>query len=96
MPNFDIFRSESEQSENSSVVVPLVFLGLGLLLGYGIGGEMKSRSTLEWAVKETSYCEKYFKEEEFSSVTDCLKQSIEVAEAERREEAKAEGYDPRR
>ncbi len=71
-------------------------LGIGYVLGGGIEGDRKERVALDWAVEKIEHCETPYVREDFASVTDCLKGAIAEVEEDRREEARAEGYDPRR
>lgn len=71
-------------------------LGIGYVLGGGIEGDRKEQAALEWAIEKIELCETPYAREDFASVTDCLKGAIAEVERDRREEARAEGYDPRR
>lgn len=89
-------QEPTDDAKRSATIIGIVFLGIGLLLGWGIGSDRAWSDAGNWAVRTTRHCEASYRTEGFSSVTDCLKGTIAKAEEEQREEKRAEGYDPRR
>lgn len=74
----------------------ILFLAMGYILGGGVEGPRKEQAALDWAIQTTKHCEGFYRADGFSNVTDCLEQARAEIDEERRLEALAEGYDPRR
>ncbi len=86
----------ADEATWSATIAGIVFLGIGYLIGGGIEGDQRFRSAIEWATTTAQRCEKTYRADGYSSVTDCLRTKIAKAEEAAREEKRADGYDPRR
>ncbi|MGA1850454.1 hypothetical protein VH570_06410 [Sphingobium sp. HT1-2] len=71
-------------------------LGLGIMLGWSIGGERKEAAALKWAVAKVHECETAYGSDEIVSVSSCLQDEIDRIDNDRKEEARAADHDPRR
>ena len=89
-------REPTDSEKRSTTLIGAVFLGIGVLLGWGIGRDRAWDEAGDWAVRTTQQCETSYRTAGYSSVADCLKGIIASAKREQREEKQAEGYDPRR
>jgi len=85
---------EREVEGGSSTIAFVLVFALGLLFGWGIGGERKEKSTAQWAVQTVERCENTFRADGYSSVASCLQSAMDAAEAEVLDEARAQARDP--
>ncbi|WP_157082068.1 hypothetical protein [Sphingomonas pruni] len=86
---------DTEPDNGSATWVGILFLGLGLLFGWGFGGDRKEKAALDWAVKTTRGCEQSYRTKGYPNVADCLQGAIEEIDDERAVEARSDGGDPR-
>lgn len=91
--NSDIDNALTDKG--SVMWIALLFLGLGLLFGWGIGGDRKEKAALDWAVETTRRCEASYRGKGDASVADCLQRAIDEIDDEKAAEAQAEGRNPR-
>lgn len=82
-----------ETSSRKTLLVQVVILAIGLALGWEIGGNRKEAAAFEWAVQEARRCEAGSHQVRVSA---CLDAVIRDSDAERLDEARADGNDPRR
>ncbi|MAN11584.1 MAG: hypothetical protein VX205_10295 [Pseudomonadota bacterium] len=73
-----------------------LLLGLGIMLGWSIGGERKEAAALKWAVATAHECETAYDPDEIVSVSSCLQDEIDQIDDDRKEEARTADHDPRR
>lgn len=63
-------------------------LSMVFFLGWGFGRDGSEKETMDWALKVTRECELAYKDDEYSRVSDCLKQAILDVEEAKHEAAK--------
>lgn len=85
----------NQSSYKEAILASLLALGLGYVMGAGIEGDIKETEALKWALQTTKDCESSYSKDEYAHASECLKDSIERIEEERKLEARSEGHDPR-
>jgi hypothetical protein len=88
-------QKPSSEEPSGSNLFGAFFLGIGLLIGWGVGKERTSNAVEEWAVQTTRHCESSFQAEGFASVSDCLKGAISRIDEEKRVDEQGDHDGPR-